>query len=327
MYKNLQRIAIITPALAGANNGNWQTAQRWAMMLGESYTVDVALETSRLPLALDCYQGLIALHARRSAASLAAFANACPHKPLWLALTGTDVYRDIATDAVAQASLAHATGLIVLQDDAIGQLPAAYHAKTRVIYQSAPKLDTQKLNRTRITADTLKVCVVGHLRAEKSPETVFEVADKLRELDTAVEITHIGAALDDTWAALARQCASNNPAHYRWLGGLSHDASVQAILDADVLLHPSAMEGGALAIIEAVQCTTPVIASRVSGHIGLMGSDYQGFFSWGDAGQCAALLLRYQSDVVFARQLAAQCALRSPLFDVAQEKRALSALM
>ena len=32
-------IALVTPALATANNGNWQTAQRWARMLAGDYEV------------------------------------------------------------------------------------------------------------------------------------------------------------------------------------------------------------------------------------------------------------------------------------------------
>ena len=30
---------IVTPALADANNGNWQTARRWARMLAGAYRV------------------------------------------------------------------------------------------------------------------------------------------------------------------------------------------------------------------------------------------------------------------------------------------------
>jgi hypothetical protein len=30
-----QKIVIVTPALADANNGNWQTARRWRQMLGQ----------------------------------------------------------------------------------------------------------------------------------------------------------------------------------------------------------------------------------------------------------------------------------------------------
>ena len=32
-------VCLVTPALAAANNGNWQTAQRWAGMLAADYEV------------------------------------------------------------------------------------------------------------------------------------------------------------------------------------------------------------------------------------------------------------------------------------------------
>jgi hypothetical protein len=35
-------IVIVTPALADANNGNWQTARRWADMLSQAYRVRLA---------------------------------------------------------------------------------------------------------------------------------------------------------------------------------------------------------------------------------------------------------------------------------------------
>ena len=48
---------------------------------------------------------LIALHARRSHASIVRFHHKHPELPLILALTGTDLYGDFHTDAAAQASL------------------------------------------------------------------------------------------------------------------------------------------------------------------------------------------------------------------------------
>ena len=97
----------MTPALAQANNGNWQTAQRWARLLRPAYRVELAEHWAGGEQAL-----LIALHARRSAASIAAWREAHPRRPVLLVLTGTDLYRDIAGDATAQRSLALADRLV-----------------------------------------------------------------------------------------------------------------------------------------------------------------------------------------------------------------------
>ena len=73
---------------------------------------------------------LIALHARRSATSIAAWAQAHPDRPLVVVLTGTDLYRDIATDAAAQRSL-H------LIDEAQDTL------ETELLQQPAPRRGTE----------------------------------------------------------------------------------------------------------------------------------------------------------------------------------------
>ena len=110
---------------------------------------------------LDAWRGepcdvLIALHARRSAASIDAFARAHPQRPLVVVLTGTDLYRDITVDASAQRSLQQATHLVVLQDQGVQELPTALRGKCSVIYQSAPRLQPvpppRKVDRIRCIA-------------------------------------------------------------------------------------------------------------------------------------------------------------------------------
>ncbi len=126
-------IALVTPYLAAANNGNWQTARRWANFLAPDYRVHVTDEWRGGDEAL-----MIALHARRSAPSIAAWRAAHPKRPLVVVLTGTDLYRDIDTDAAAQRSLRLADRLVVLNDLGAGRLPAALRDRVRVIVQSAP---------------------------------------------------------------------------------------------------------------------------------------------------------------------------------------------
>src|SRR5215472_4652250 len=132
-------IVIISPALRKANNGNWQTAYRWSRFLRDTYRVSLATEWQG-PGARESPECMIALHARRSAASVARFALAEPRRPLILVLTGTDLYRDIRSDASARRSLDLATHLVVLQDEGVNELTPAQRRKCRAIYQSAPRL-------------------------------------------------------------------------------------------------------------------------------------------------------------------------------------------
>ena len=43
-------VFLVTPALAAANNGNWQTAHRWARLLAADYEVRLAQRWLAQPL-------------------------------------------------------------------------------------------------------------------------------------------------------------------------------------------------------------------------------------------------------------------------------------
>lgn len=313
-------LCIVTPALADANNGNWQTARRWARMLGGHYAVRLARQWPDANATDDGTDILLALHARRSAGSIAAWAQAHPQRHLVVALTGTDLYRDIRSDDSAQCSLELAQHLIVLQEKAPEAVPAAHRAKCRVVFQSATR--RQPLAKTR---DHLRVVVVGHLRDEKSPQTVFEAARLLRP-DEGIFIDHLGHALDPALGEMAQATAAACP-HYRWLGGQPHEATRRRIQRAHLLVHPSRMEGGAHVIMEAALSGTPVLASRMDGNVGMLGEGYGGYFPVGDVKALAALLRECRRDIATGggrlAALQAQCSARAPLFEPAAEQAAL----
>ena len=264
---------------------------------------------------------LIALHARRSAPSIAAFHAAQPDRRIALVLTGTDLYRDLAAgDPVAEASLEFAHRLIALQDDAPRLLPARWRGKCEVIFQSARELTTARKPREPIEA-----VAVGHLREEKDPRTLFE-AVKLLPAGVPLRICHIGAALDADLAKEARALARREP-RYRYLGALPHGLTRAAIKRAHVLLHPSLMEGGANVIVEAVASGTPVLASRMSGNVGMLGRDYPGYFEVRDASALADHLVRLHADRSWLPALKKACALRAPLFRPTAEARAVRRLV
>lgn len=255
---------------------------------------------------------MIALHARRSAPSISAWAAQHPRKPLIVVLTGTDLYRDIHTDADAQQSLRLATQLVVLQDAGLTVLPSELRAKTNVIYQSALRLKPVHKPTRRF-----KAVMVGHLRGEKDPLTFMHAA---RLCAGAASFDQIGDGLDTALADAARTAAAQLP-HYHWLGGLPRALTRQHIKRAHVLVNSSVMEGGAHVILEAVQSGTPVLASRISGNVGMLGADYAGYFDVGDAAGLAALVKRCATEPAFLVHLQSQCALRAELFEPAVERR------
>ncbi len=304
-------IHIVSPASARENNGNWQTASRWRRHLARDYRVTIGPGWQPGDAVPDL---LIALHARRSAAALAAFNDAHPDRPALLVLTGTDLYRDIRDDAAAQASLARAHALVVLQPRGLDELPDAVRAKTHVIYQSAPRL---RPARPRMPRD---VAMIGHLRSEKDPQAFMDAARLVRT--QGVRLLHIGAALDPELGRRAQETQAATPA-YRWLGALPHMATRRRLRRCHAMVIASRMEGGANVIIEAVTSGVPVLASNIPGNVGMLGEDYAGLFAPGDAQALARLIERSATDARFAARLRRQCAARAALFAPAAERARL----
>jgi putative glycosyltransferase (TIGR04348 family) len=306
---------IVSPALASANNGNWHTAARWSRMLRGHCRTGIAKQWQGEPCEV-----LIALHARRSAASIEAFARVHPESPLIVVLTGTDLYRDIRTDAAARRSLQLATHLVVLQDQGLQELEPALRAKCRVIYQSAPRLRP-----TLPPKRVLRVLQVAHLRDEKDPATYLRAVHRLGERND-IRFELIGDALDADLGAAAHRTQTECP-NFRWLGGQPRAATRQHIRRAQLLVSTSRMEGGAHVILEAAQSGTAVLASNIPGNVGMLGADYTGYFDLGDDVQLAAALARARDEPAYLARLRTQTLARAPLFEPAEEERSLLQLI
>ena len=263
---------------------------------------------------------LIALHARRSAQSVSSFHAAAGGRPIALVLTGTDLYRDLPASREAATSLDLADRIVVLQDDAPRLLELRWRGKTVVIFQSARLLRGQRKAKGRLD------CVaVGHLREEKDPRTLFRAMAKI-PASIPIIVRHIGAPLDARLGAAARKLQARDP-RYRYWGALPHGLARSALKAAHLLVHPSTMEGGANVIAEAVTAATPVVASRVSGNVGMLGADYSGYFEPGDESALARRLVQAFEDRSYLATLARQCTLRRALFSPAAEARAVRRLV
>jgi hypothetical protein len=84
-------VVIVSPALASANNGNWQTAKRYGQFLKTRFRVRIVSEWD----GSKSDDVLVALHARRSFSSIAAWHAIHGDNGLVVVLTGTHLYRDI----------------------------------------------------------------------------------------------------------------------------------------------------------------------------------------------------------------------------------------
>ena len=257
---------------------------------------------------------MIALHAHRSAEAVARYREAHPGRPLVVMLTGTDLYRDLPESRAAVQSLDAAHRIVVLQEDAQRLLQPAWREKSEVIFQSARPLDAGKKAPGR-----LQCVAVGHLRDEKDPATLFRAIERLPK-DLPFRLLHIGAPIDESLGNAAKALARREP-RYKYLGALPHGLTRSAIKAAHLLVHPSKIEGGANVVVESVMAGTPVLASRISGNVGLLGSGYSGYFEPGDASALAERLVQALQDRRYLQRLQRECAKRRNLFSPSSEAR------
>lgn len=309
------KIALITPAPPGTRLGNRNTAMRWARMLRElGHDVRVQLEWDG-----EAADAMIALHARRSHAAIAAYAARYPARPLIVVLTGTDLYRDIDFDPSAQESLRLATRLVTLHPLVDGRL-AEHRVKQRVVVQSA-----RAAPRVAPLASCFEVLVSGHLREEKDPFRAAAAAALLPP-ESRIRVTHIGRALDPTMAVAAEEWMARTQ-RYRWLGERSHAEAMRLMRRSRLMVISSRMEGGANVVCEALASGTPIIASRIPGNVGLLGEDYAGYYPVGDERALATLMAAAEQDEAFYGRLVRQCAARAPLVSPSSERAALERLL
>jgi putative glycosyltransferase (TIGR04348 family) len=300
------KIALVTPAGPGTRNGNRHTALRWAAFL-RAAGHKVWISTEELSSSA---QIMLALHARRSHASIKAFPR---EKPLVVALTGTDVYRDIRQSAEARESLELAHRLIVLQPKAAEELRSPLRKKVRVVVQSSATT-----LRHRPVSRKFRICVIGHLRDEKDP---LRIVAALPFVEAEMEVIHLGAALDP------KLKPATHDARYRWLGSVPHGRALRWLASSHAMVISSRMEGGANVVCEALRIGVPVLASRISGNVGLLGPRYPGYFKLGDERALAQLITRAVTDASFYRSLRAYVRKLRPMVAPRAEARALLAAL
>ncbi len=292
------------------------TALRWARILrklGHRVIIEERYRGGSADL-------LVALHARRSSDSVTEFRRAHPSTPVIVALTGTDLYRDLRRSPTTRRSLDLATRLVVLQPKALEKIPARHRSKARVIFQSAVCP-----NGALPPGRFFDVCLLGHLRPVKDP---FRTAAAARRLprSSRIRIFHAGAAMSPAMERRARSEMARNP-RYRWVGELSTHRARRLLARSRLLVVTSRMEGGANVIMEALACGVPVVSSRIDGSVGILGVRYPGYFPVGDTRRLGLLLGRAESDAEFYSGLRRRCRRLAPLADPVREERSWSRLL
>jgi glycosyltransferase involved in cell wall biosynthesis len=206
--------------------------------------------------------------------------------------------------------------------DLIGEeLPVFLRKKLHLVRQSASPLPCPR----RPAYHNFDICVIGHLRDEKDP---FRTALAARRLsaNSQIRVIHLGKAHTSIYASQANKEMTLNP-RYRWIGDVPRWRVRRELVKTRLMVISSNQEGGANVISEAVVAGVPIIASKIPGNVGLLGPDYQGYYSVGNEQELANLLKIAEDDPTFLGKLDSQLQVLRPLFGAAQEESTLNKIV
>lgn len=287
-------IVLITPGGPTSRSGNRVAASRWAGILRElGHTVRRTATYDGRPADL-----MVAIHAWRSAQAIARFKSLFPDRPLILQLSGTDIYQYLDSDPLPTlAAMRLADRLVALNDLAWRRVPRELRGRLTVIRQSARPLRVSR----RPSPHAVVVAVIGHLRDVKDPLRAAAAA-RLLPPASRVRVEQVGRAYSCEWAARAQAEMAANP-RYRWRDDVPAAAVRRLLARSHVMVISSLSEGGANVISEACVAGVPILATRIDGNVGLLGSTYPGYFPVGDTGALARLLQRIERDRDFVARL------------------------
>lgn len=309
-------IVLITPAPAGSKAGNRATAERWAALLErEGHRVNVVTDYRDEPCEL-----FIALHAWRSHQAVESFQEEHPDIPVVVALTGTDIYdHQYRFPEATLASMARADCLIGLHHRVKLDIPTRFSEKLVTVLQSADQPGQSKAE----NPDQFQVCVIGHLRDEKDSLRAA-LASRLLPDDSTIKVINAGKAHSPEWRTRALEEQTANP-RFEWLGEVDKSAVQMLMQRSRLMVISSVMEGGANVVSEACRAGLAVIASDISGNIGLLGDDYPGYFRTGDEQDLARLLAQVEQSPELLAELTRRVSLLAADFTPENEQASLAA--
>ena len=292
------KIAIFSAATRKSRSGNWVTASRWASLL-RSAGHHVGILHSADQIEGSAADVLIGLHARRSGPAVLKFRKMFPQRLAMVALTGTDLYGDLSPtrkrhSKTATKSLDVCSQIILLQPLMARRLKQSWKLKSSVVMMDVA---AKKRASVRKSQQPLRVCVVGHLRHEKDP---FRAAMAVRKLPDGVQVhvVHAGQALSDSFRIRAESEGVRNE-NWNWIGSITHSEVTTLMQRCDLLVNTSRSEGAPNVLFEAMSKRLPVIASKIDGHVGVLGKAYRGYFEVGNTAALHNMLVRCATNESF----------------------------
>lgn len=305
------RVLIVTPYPLSGSNGNTITAKRLETILDIPPIRAEALHTHTPPPA----DILINLHATKTFPAAKHFKATNPNAKLITLITGTDLNQHLpAKHPHIAPALELADVIVVPHHHALPELPTSVHAKTKVIPASIVIPELPSL--PPLPSPT--IILPSHLREVKNPFLLNRALAVIPDLHLHALL--LGRELEAGLSQLAFQLQENDQ-RFRYLGELDHHQTLAHIRGATLTLNTSHQEGGPNAIAESIVLGTPVIASRIAGNVGMLGTTYPGLFTPDDPASLASLIKKFLTDPTFHNLLTQKTLALADHFHPAREQR------
>jgi len=151
-----------------------------------------------------------------------------------------------------------------------------------------------------LPTDNFLVGTIGRLHQHKNHETTIEAVATARKQGVNVTAVLVGEGAQR--ADLERRARDLGIGDAVLFPGAQRPVApwVQAL---DLFVLPSIWEGQPLALLQAVACGIPALASNIEGNTAVLGPDHPGLFPPGDSGWLAKLITQAARDESYILKL------------------------
>ncbi len=108
---------------------------------------------------------------------------------------------------------------------------------------------------------------------------------------------------------------------------MPRDEALSIIARCALVVNSSLNEGASNVLTEALALGTPLLATRVSGNVGILGDDYPGLFAVQDTEALSELISRAESESEFYEELCRRYAKLAERADPQRERQAWKELL
>lgn len=285
----MPRVSHIIPANTPPTGGNLTSAERVRRELQElGWSGIVLREGEEVPA--NGY--IVAWNAATVAACL--IANGLDKKRLLVVWTGTDLWEELPNDPHLSEQLAGVRVHVVFTEDARERLLQYGVGSRDSLHVIPPGVEDHFFNPyAALPSETPIILVAGGARPVKRTHWAIDLVDRLRLQHPDVKLWIAGPMRDDGEAERIAKRLTGRP----WvtlLGDVPRADMPELYCRATVLLNTSRSEGVSNALMEAMACGVPIVATRIPGNEALIADRETGwlFESEGEFIQATDVVLR-----------------------------------